>query len=181
MESLQGMALVAAPYLTDPNFLRSVVYIVRHDDEGAIGLILNRPTDTSVGSLLEQLAEKHVCNPAPVYSGGPVDGPLMMLQGVEVNDRFLVAIASDQDRILTVCEEDKPDHTYRVFDGYSGWGAGQLECELDSGGWIVWDLSSEDVFADPADIWQRAIHKIGRDILARGIDPSQIPEDPAYN
>ncbi len=81
MESVQGLALVASPYLTDPNFLRSVVYLLRHDEEGAIGLILNRPTHTSIGELLEQLSGEPVENELPVYYGGPVDGPLMLLQG----------------------------------------------------------------------------------------------------
>lgn len=180
-ENLQGLALVASPYLTDQNFLRSVVYMLNHDADGAMGLILNRPTNVSIQDLLDQLAEKHVDNDSPVYCGGPVDGMLTMLQSVEINERCLIACATDQDRILTVCEENRPDHKYRVFDGYAGWGPGQLEAELQGGGWITWDLNPEDVFSDPDEIWQMAIHRIGRDILAGGIDISKMQQDPACN
>lgn len=181
MTTIQGRALVASPYLSDPNFMRSVVYILRHDEEGALGLVLNRPTSTNIGSLLEQLAERPVSNDQPVYYGGPVDGPLVMLQTVQVDGQVLVAVASDQDRILQVCEESDDDTHYRIFDGYSGWGAGQLEAELKQGGWLVWDIKPADMFADSSLLWQEAIREIGRDILSDGIDPSRIPDDPAYN
>lgn len=180
MDNVQGLALVASPYLTDPNFLRSVVYILRHDTDGALGLVLNRRMDMTVGKLLEQLSEKYVSNDSNVYYGGPVDGPLVMLQSIETSNQRMLAVASDQDRIMSVCQSGDVEN-YRVFDGYSGWGAGQLESELQSGGWIVWDIQPEDVFSDSEELWQRAIRQIGRDILSGGIDPSHIPEDPAYN
>ncbi len=184
METIQGRALVASPYLTDPNFLRSVVYILRHDEEGAVGLILNRPMGTTVGELLEQLTEEYVSNCQPVYCGGPVDGPLMMLQacGGEQNSQ-VVYVASDQERITRVCAEQSQENAtcYRVFDGYAGWGAGQLENELRQGGWLVWDVSPCQIFSDAENLWQTALREIGRDILAGGIDPSRIPVDPAIN
>jgi putative transcriptional regulator len=185
MESIQGRALVASPYLTDPNFLRSVVYILRHDEEGAIGLVLNRPLGTTIGELLEQLTEQAVDNSQPVFCGGPVDGPLMMLQccrdGSE--DHEVIYVASDQARITNLCggESKSSSDRYRVFDGYSGWGAGQLESEMKQGGWLVWDATPDDIFSCPDLLWQRALRCIGRDILAGGIDPSRIPVDPAYN
>ncbi|MCR9293316.1 MAG: YqgE/AlgH family protein [bacterium] len=181
MESIQGLALVASPNLTDPNFMRSVVYIVKHDEDGALGLVLNRPTDMTVGCLLEQLADCKLCNNGRVYCGGPVDGPLVMLQQVQIDERPLLAVASDQERILEACQQECGERQYRIFDGYSGWGAGQLEYELHRGGWLIWDIQPEDVFSDPEQIWQAAIRQIGRDILAGSIDPSRIPDDPAYN
>lgn len=182
MHSIQGHALVASPYLTDPNFMRSVVYILRHDEEGALGLLLNRPTQTTVGSLLEQLNDQPLTNRSAVYSGGPVDGPLVMLQeSTDESGEPGLYVASEQARILEVCSKDDSTENYRVFDGYSGWDAGQLESELKSGGWIVWDIQLEQVFADPELLWQTAIRQIGREILTEGMDPSRIPEDPAYN
>ena len=185
MDTLQGRALVASPYLTDPNFLRSVVYILRHDQEGAIGLILNRPMQTSVGDLLEQLTEQSVVNFQPVYCGGPVDGPLMMLQACEGEhlDSQIVYVASDQERITSVCATPGQASIsgYRVFDGYSGWGAGQLEREVQQGGWLLWDIQPGQIFSDAEELWQIALREIGRDILSGGIDPSKIPVDPAYN
>ncbi len=185
MESIEGRALVASPYLTDANFLRSVVYILRHDSEGAIGLVLNRPMGTTVGDLLEQLTDEPIENKHPVYCGGPVDGPLMMLQCCRSEETAaqVVFVASDQERITSVCGElcDGEVASYRVFDGYSGWGAGQLERELRQGGWLVWDIEPEDIFSDPNELWQNALRQIGRDILAEGIDPDRIPIDPAFN
>lgn len=186
MHSLQGHALVASPYLTDPNFLRSVVYLLRHDNDGAVGLILNRPLLTTVGSLLSEIAGQKIHNPHPVYCGGPVDGPLMLLQVCEGEEAPAIYIASDQERILEICtpnfpENDSPESDYRVFDGYAGWGAQQLEKELSGGGWLVWEIPADQLFADAEYLWRNAIRQIGRDILAGGIDPSKMPEDPAYN
>lgn len=186
---VQGQALVASPYLTDPNFLRSVVYVLRHDEDGAIGLLLNRPLGTTIGSLLEHLTEVPLHNDLPVYYGGPVDGPLMMLQRkLSTECGTSMYVASDQERILQVCSGEsqanggEPEvELYRVFDGYSGWSAGQLDAELRSGGWLLWDIPADQVFGDPETLWQHAIRQIGRDILAGGIDPSKMPEDPAFN
>jgi putative transcriptional regulator len=186
---VQGQALVASPYLTDPNFLRSVVYILRHDEDGAIGLLLNRPLGTTVGSLLEHLTDIPVHNDLPVYCGGPVDGPLMMLhRKFSATCGTSMFVASDQEQILQVCSGESEsscgqsqDEMYRVFDGYSGWSAGQLDAELKSGGWLLWDIPAEQVWGDAETLWQQAIRQIGRDILAGGIDPSKMPEDPAFN
>lgn len=188
MESLQGHALVASPYLTDPNFLRSVVYLLRHDEEGAIGLILNRPLETTVGQVLSDITGRTIDNARPIYYGGPVDGPLMLLQACEQHSVPSIYIASDQERIVETCSPD-PAHRkpgagsaeYRVFDGYAGWSALQLEGELQRGGWLVWEIPAEALFADPQELWQVAVRQIGRRILAGGIDPSKMPEDPAYN
>jgi putative transcriptional regulator len=185
MDMIQGRALVASPYLTDPNFLRSVVYILRHDEEGAIGLVLNRPMQTSVGGLLEQLTERKIENQQPIYYGGPVDGPLMMLQACEDEHAHgeVVFVASDQDRIVDICSKADPAGSlrYRVFDGYSGWGASQLEDELKAGGWLLWDIQPSQIFSDCEELWKTAIREIGRDILSGGIDPAKMPVDPAFN
>lgn len=190
MQFVQGLALVASPYLTDPNFLRSVVYMLRHDEEGAIGLILNRPTHTTIGELLEQLSGEKFVNDLPVFCGGPVDGPLMLLQECKQEDEPSIFIASDQERILDICHPDRelpaghPEHCggqYRVFDGYAGWAPEQLDDELRGGGWLVWQIEPAQLFADPEHQWKNAVKQIGRDILSGGIDPAKMPEDPAYN
>ncbi|MEZ6135677.1 MAG: YqgE/AlgH family protein [Pirellulaceae bacterium] len=183
MESIQGRALVASPYLTDSNFLRAVVYILKHDEDGAIGLILNRPMQTTVGALLEQCTENKISNDQPVYCGGPVDGPLMVLQCVRGDGGEVVLVGSEQDQIVEVCSRPNDDPTlqYRVFDGYSGWGDGQLDAELRAGGWLLWDIEPSQIFGDCNDLWKTAVREIGRDILASGIDPERMPVDPAYN
>ena len=184
METLQGRALVASPYLTDPNFMRSVVYMLRHDDEGAIGLIVNRPTRTTVGAVLG--LDAPLAMDPPVYRGGPVDGPLMVLEELRALDGTTsIAIASDEARIVELCYPSSSDPAdrdrCRVFDGYSGWGAGQLEEGLRVGGWLAWDIQPDELFGDCDGLWQLAVRRIGLEILAGGIDPTRIPEDPAYN
>ncbi len=183
MASIKGKALVASPHLLDGNFMRSVVYILRHDDEGAFGLILNRPTAITITQLFEELLEREITNPAPLYYGGPVDGPLMILHDQTIaseNETDLsVQVATEQQRIIEICGQ--AEGNYRVFDGYSGWSSGQLEDELKSGGWLVWDIDSEFIFADPEEIWQTAVRQIGLDILAANIDATRIPKDPALN
>lgn len=204
MYSVQGHALVASPYLSDPNFLRSVTYILQHDEEGAFGLILNRPTQSTVGQLLEQLNEQSFSNESHVYWGGPVDGPLMLLQECLSGGASVIFAASDQAKILEICsgnqlplgesalgeadqanwdasQKDLSPGRYRLFDGYAGWGPGQLEAELKSGGWLEWEIKPDHIFSDPDELWELAVKAIGRDILAGGIDPQRIPDDPASN
>ncbi len=183
MESIKGKALVASPHLLDGNFMRSVVYILRHDEEGAFGLILNRPTPVTVGQLFEELLDHSLNNSSPIYYGGPVDGPLMVLHdqaiAADFDSDLSVHITTEQDRIIELCEQ--PQGNYRVFDGYSRWSSGQLDDELKSGGWLVWEIDSESIFADPDQIWHTAIRRIGQDILAANIAPGRIPNDPAHN
>jgi putative transcriptional regulator len=182
MTSIQGKALVASPYLMDPNFMRTVVYVFRHDEEGAFGLILNRPTKMTVEDLLAQL-EQAVETEAPVFCGGPVDGPLMVIHEradfAELPSEDGIYLTTDQSHIIQLCQAD--EGRFRVFDGYSGWSSGQLDSELEGGGWLVWDIDRDSIFSDEEEIWEHAVRKIGRDILAAKIDPARIPDDPAYN
>lgn len=182
MESIEGQALVAAPNLMDPNFLRSVVYILRHDEEGAVGLVLNRPTNVSLDKALS-LADAQFDNTETVFSGGPVPGPLMMMRGMEGVSGEVAGVRFDAepDNIVEFYQSSETRELARLFTGYSGWGAGQLESELKVGGWLVWDVNPKQVFSDPEALWKLAIREIGRDILSGGIDPALIPEDPAFN
>jgi putative transcriptional regulator len=188
MEFITGKALVASPYLTERNFLRSVVFILRHDDEGAFGLILNRPTAVTVGELMERFLGQPFENTEPIYNGGPVEGPLLALHEIadiaepdefEICAEMGLYVASDQATLVDLWQ--RSDGKYRCFDGYSGWGAGQLEDELKAGGWLVWDAPRASVFADPETLWKQAVQQIGREILSVQIDASRIPIDPAAN
>lgn len=190
MESAQGFALVASPYLTDPHFLRSVVYILRHDEEGAIGLILNRPTHATIGNFLQQSSGENFDNERPVYYGGPVEGPLMLLQECTQGDEPSIFISSDPERILDICDPQRsvpaghPKHCggeYRVFDGYAGWAPEQLDDELREGGWLIWHIEPAKIFGNCEGLWKTAIEQIGRDILSGGIDFSKMLGNPANN
>ncbi len=81
MNSLQGYVLVASPHLLDSNFLRSVVLIIQHNDQGAFGVVLNRPTNNTIAQLWGLVSQTPCDNPSPVYVGGPVPGPLVAIHG----------------------------------------------------------------------------------------------------
>lgn len=185
MESYQGRALVASPYLTEPNFMRSVIYLIRHDEDGAMGLVLNRPLTTSIGQLLGELTESTIENEEPVYYGGPVDGPIMMLQaccGGEQSEETELFIACDQTRILEIVNDKAPNVLgSRLFDGYSGWGPRQLECEIDEGSWLIWDIEPRFLFSDPESLWQEAVVRIGRGVIAGGLGDNRFECDPDKN
>ncbi len=153
-----------------------------------LALILNRPTNVNVGDLLERCLGRPCENSEPIYNGGPVDGPLLVVHNRtsepgdgtwEFCEDLGLFIATDQQVVTDIWQ--KNDCKYRCFDGYSGWGEGQLECELEAGGWLVWDAPPETVYAEPENMWKRAVQKIGRDILSVKIDDSRIPIDPAAN
>ncbi len=194
-KSVQGFALVASPQLNDPHFFRTVVYILQHDEQGALGLVINRPLQQTIGELLDEMAALNIVNDARVHWGGPVDGPLMLLQELRRGDKAGVFAATEQSQIVAICtgvplkskygdfidEDASVRGRYLVFDGYAGWGPGQLDAELHQGGWLVWDVEPNDIFGDSDEVWQRALRGIGREILAVGIDVSRLPEDPAFN
>lgn len=185
MESYQGRALVASPYLVDGNFMRTVVYLIRHDEDGAMGLILNRPLKTTIGELLGELTESSIDNDQPVHYGGPVDGPVMMLQAScdSADDQHAeVLIACDQARILEVINENSPHQLgLRIFDGYSGWGPNQLEAEISEGSWLIWEIRPDQLFHDSESLWQEAVVQIGRDVIATSVGIDKFCGDPDEN
>jgi putative transcriptional regulator len=183
--------LVASPYLADRNFLRSVVYIVKHDEDGAYGLILNRPTDLTVGQLLKQMqddelerdSQETTENLEPIYHGGPVEGPIVVVHEHETTSATKcqpgVYLSSEQEDIAAICSQSAG--RFRVFSGYAGWAPQQLEEELKQGGWLLWSISKAELFAECDEIWQTALRQIGREILAGSISTGHIPDDPSYN
>ncbi|HZR11802.1 MAG TPA: YqgE/AlgH family protein [Acidimicrobiia bacterium] len=173
--SLKGRLLVASPVLTDPNFDRTVVLVLEHNDEGAIGVVLNRPSDTM---LVETLPGWHSVAAAPgvVFVGGPVAPTAAIGLGVAASapdsdgegdgwTRVLgplgtVDLGRDPDELQPVVRE------VRVFAGYAGWAAGQLEGELQVGGWFVVDADVGDALAsNPGSLW-RAVLKRQRGTLS---------------
>jgi putative transcriptional regulator len=180
-ESLAGQLLLASPALKDPNFERSVVLIGVHSGEGAMGVILNRPSTVTVGEAAPQL-EVAVGESDPVYVGGPVQpsaivflaefsdpapaGVLVVGRiGFPAPDTGLEELSGAVDRV-------------RVFAGFAGWGEGQLEAELEHGDWISHPALSEDVFTDlPDELWGAVLTRMGGSyaLVAR------MPQDPSVN
>lgn len=181
MASLRGKCLIASPALVDPNFARSVVLIAEHNDDGAMGLILNRPTDAVVAEAVEELAGV-VLPGEQVFVGGPVqEGSVMVL--AEFDDPLqAAAVVLDDVGFLPadaeLAELSGRTRRARVFAGHSGWGPGQLDGELEEGSWIVGDVTADDVFSEePDELWATALQRKGGAyaLLAK------MPSDPSLN
>jgi putative transcriptional regulator len=181
MDTLRGWLLVASPTLTDPNFRRTVILIGEHSDEGAMGVVLNRPSPVSVAEAVPPLADL-VEDQDLVYVGGPVQPQAIVVLGdFEHPERagsvvlgsigFLPAeIAPDEDL--------GPLSRVRVFAGYAGWSPGQLEDEIDDDAWIVAAASPDDVFTDDSDgLWAHVLRRLG----GRYALLATMPLDPEVN
>jgi putative transcriptional regulator len=169
--SLTGRLLVATPALVDPNFVRTVVLVLEHGDDGAVGVVLNRPSELEVDDVLPGWGP-HVTKPAVLFQGGPVglDGALAVGQvtgdaeGVPGFRPFGVG--------LGLVDLDTPTElvsgalgSLRVFAGYSGWGDDQLDTELEEGAWYVVDAEPDDVFgADVEELWRAVLRRQGGDL-----------------
>lgn len=183
MKSLQGRFLIASPHLGDSNFYRSVVLIAQHDRDGAFGVVLNRPLDQTVHDVWELHDETPCGIDACLYVGGPVNSPLIALHNSRAHsdEEILDGVhLTTRPELLDVLVRNPPDH-FRVFTGYSGWSSGQLDAELEVGGWLQADASAEDVFADADSIWSRLTRRINLDIVAGSMKSRFVPDDASMN
>lgn len=179
MESLQGKLLVSSPALIDPNFRKTVVLIAHHDDEGAMGLVLSRPSDVAAVDAVPALEGLPGAGD-PVFVGGPVQPEAFMVLA-EFED-VAEAAAPIMGRLGFMPADAEPEQLsiarLRLFAGYSGWGEGQLELELDEGSWIVVDALAEDAFADdPDELWRAVLHRKGGPFALM----ENMPFDPGLN
>ncbi len=184
MENQQGNLLVASPYLPDPNFYRSIVLIVEHSDEGALGLILNRPGNQLLRDVWQDVCEKGCVSGQYLDIGGPVSGPLMALhshpelEGLEVVSRVMFS----PEQIVLEALVDQEQHAYRIFGGYAGWGEGQLEHEMKTGGWLTTAATWRYVFErDHESLWQDVVNTIGASITQEMLNIRRAPIDPRSN
>jgi putative transcriptional regulator len=181
--SLAGHFLVASRYLRDPNFAQSVVLMIHHDREGAMGVVINRPSDKTVREVWEIIGNDPCDREDFIYVGGPVPGPLVALHrhGTYSDHELLpglyVSTHRDAlDRIVRLKEEP-----LRLCSGNAGWGSGQLEGEMEAGGWLSTRATVEDVFAEPETIWKTVTQRIGLEIMAPHVDADHMPPDPSLN
>jgi putative transcriptional regulator len=177
MDSLAGQLLVSSPLLFDPNFRRTVVLLAHHDEEGAMGLVLSRPTGVRVADANEELG---ALADGVVYSGGPVQPEtLIVLLEVEDAEEPAPSIVGNVSFLEAGTSADESHATRaRVFAGYAGWGPGQLEAELEEQSWIVVPAEPSDVFAeDPDELWRTVLHRKGGKFALI----ASMPYDPSLN
>ena len=181
MESLRGQLLVAGPSLLDPNFARTVVLIGEHTEEGALGVVLNRPSDTPVVEAVPDLADL-VDDDDPVHVGGPVQpSAVLVLAEFEDPETASQLVTGDVGFLAVEDEEERVAAALRrarVYAGYAGWGPGQLEDEVERDDWIIEPCGAEDVFDEDApSLWSRVLdRKGGRYRLV-----ARMPLDPSLN
>lgn len=150
---LTGSLLVASPLLADPNFFRTVVFLLQHDDDGALGLVVNRPSGAPVSDHLPDWGDI-VNDPPVVFVGGPVEPAV----AVALGDHGAPTPLSG---VHMVDLEGEPGGAWiRVFSGYAGWGPGQLEEELDEGSWMVVDALVSDIRTErPDGLWHDVLRR----------------------
>jgi putative transcriptional regulator len=181
MESLAGHFLIASPAILDPNFRRTVVFITAHTDEGAVGLILNRCSESTVRETVPQLAPVTDLDDL-VFVGGPVnpDGVAVLAKFDDPDDAGVVVLEDVGFVALDEALEDEPPRVQRarVFAGVAGWGPEQLEDEFEREDWIVEPAESDDIFTDDPDgLWSDLLRRKGGqyELVAR------MPLDPSLN
>ncbi len=180
MESLRGQLLIAGPVLLDPNFRRAVVLVVEHSDEGALGLILNRPSESTVGEAVPEL-DGLIEPEEQMFIGGPVQpsGVIVLAEFAEPDPAALLSFDNVGLLHTDASLDTRPAVlAARAFAGHSGWGPGQLDAELEQGGWIVEAATREDAFSsEPRRLWSEVLSRKGGSyaLVAR------MPADPSLN
>jgi putative transcriptional regulator len=181
VESYRGQLLIAGPDLLDPNFRRSVVLVGEHGEEGAMGVILNRPSPVSVADAVPPLAEL-VDDEEPVFVGGPVQPQAIVVLGEfgepeEAASLVLGSIGFLPGEIESAADVGSLGRA-RVFAGYAGWAPGQLESEIEEQSWILAPALPEDVFAGEPDLlWSTVLRRKGGPYALL----AQMPSDPSRN
>ena len=176
VQSLQGQFLLAMPSMGDPRFLRSVVYMVAHDSEGAMGFIINKRAEgLSLGDILkdmpETVAKTGLVN-LPVYVGGPVQndrGFVLHTSDYEKTQNDLsqelpIALTQSADVLVDAAHGRGPEKM-RLFLGYTGWGPGQIEGELQDNAWLVCDANIAEIFTSQSnDLYEKCVAAMGIDL-----------------
>jgi len=174
MESLAGSLLVATPALLDPNFFRTVVLLLQHDEDGCVGVVLNRPSEEPVADHLPAWAGR-VPDPATVYHGGPVDPAVAI--GLSLAGAGMPTGVPGLSLIDLNAPPDDENQPVRIYSGYSGWGSDQLESEIAVGSWYVVQASPDDPFDTSAGQWRRVLRRQPGFLAV----VSTFPDDPGLN
>lgn len=179
VESRRGQLLIASATLRDPNFMKTVVLIVDDGENGALGVILNRPLELSVAEACGEKIDSASEVTEPLHQGGPVEGPLSVLHtnpaigGADVCEG--VRFCMDKDDLEWIMEHNKGP--VKFFAGYSGWGEGQLDAEIEHGSWLLTPATSEHIFEKQGD-WSKLTTWMQ---LGKSVNIERIPDDPSVN
>lgn len=183
MKSLQGHLLVATTDLADPNFARSVVLLVQHTEEGALGLILNRPTNVTIKQAWEKIRETPCVCEEVLRFGGPCEGPLMAIHTRDAlsDNEVLPGVFFDGNPEALeelVCDDDGQ---VRFYVGCAGWGEGQLERELNENSWLTAPASIEQIFSPDDSLWIQLTREITGNRLVEALKIKHKPQDLSVN
>lgn len=186
MTSIAGQLLIASPKLIqDPNFDRTVVLIVQHNAEGALGLVLNRPTDTTIEMVWDQISDTPCLSNATLHQGGPCEGTLMVLHGDMSLSETEVApgvyFTTDKASVEQLVAGDADERPVRFFVGYAGWGPKQLEGEIEAGAWLMAPASADHIFEGEEGLWDILRRRVSLQASYPWLKPQLIPDDPTLN
>lgn len=179
IEPVTGALLIADPFLKDPHFMRTVVFLCEHRDEGSFGFVLNKKLEITLGQVVPELEDCAL----PVYYGGPVQNdtlhflhcyPNLLTGSIEVTDN--VYWGGDFETLTGMIKNGSLDKTkIRFYLGYSGWGEGQLKNEMDTHSWLTVKARKKIVFMpEPEDVWPEALREMGGEytqLINYPIDP----------
>ena len=186
MKCLQGHFLVARGGQLDPNFVQTVILIVDHSDQGALGLVVNRLGDLRsrvfVGSAGKAGGRRRPLA-ARLYLGGPVSGPLMAVHTSDWLGEHEVlpgVFFSARERNVRALVR-RADRPYKIFVGYAGWSAGQLDNEVEQGVWRIAVATAEQIFSESDELWQRLSRRAFPLQLHELFDSNDLSINPSFN
>lgn len=176
--------MIAIPDLPDTNFFRSVVFILQHSEEGATGVILNRPSNVTVSTVWDEVSEEETCSSNErVNVGGPVEGPLIALHTSSAFSESEIIegvyMSMRRDNLNYLVNQDQ--HPFKIFSGYSGWSPGQLESEMEQGGWLSMQAKLDHVFGPIDSLWKQTCEHVGHEIMMPHFSKKVFPTDPSMN
>ena len=176
MSERRGQLLIATSPLKDPNFHRTVVLIVRDDDNGTFGLVLNRPLEMTIANAWEQVSEMPCEATGLLHQGGPCDGPLMVLHtDASIPEMTVIPdvfFTTDRDSIQQLVTQNHSK--MKFFVGYAGWSPGQLEQELSQNAWLTVEAKDAILFDIPAE------ERLDKAMQLLGIDFARLQDEAGH-
>jgi putative transcriptional regulator len=184
MNSLKGQLLIATPQLHAPIFSKSVILMLEHNEEGAMGVIVNQPINTTVTELAGKIFEDDFEWDKPLHLGGPVPGPLMVIHTLEdfADQLILPGVyhtleASRVQEIIRLRHEPS-----LIIANYSGWGPGQLEGEFGWDSWLTLPATADYVFwTGEKELWKVVVNQVNAKKLSEFLKIREMPADPGWN